>query len=366
MATTAPDPSITTPPAGARRLTTTELRVLRAVGRGLNDSEIAAELGCPVAAVRQGVERLRAGLGLRDRCALVVYAFDHGIVSPAGPRHGQRPAHGRPTPSPALGPAPAGPPLRLCALGPLRAWAGATPLDLGPARQQAVLAALALRPGVPVSRRELLNDVWGLSAPEGNVVQVYVYRLRKCLGGGRDPVIDRDRAGYRFSGDGADLDVTRLDELTAEAGTAWRAGDFTTAVEAHRRALDLFAGEPLSGLPGPFADMVRLRLTERRLTLAIRRAEGLLRLGRHTQAIDELRAGAVEHPHSEPVAELLMRALYVTGRRADAVSVFTRVRELLLDDLGVEPGERLRHVHTAILRDELPLAPVPHPVRRSA
>ncbi|EHR60906.1 response regulator with CheY-like receiver domain and winged-helix DNA-binding domain [Saccharomonospora cyanea NA-134] len=67
---------------------------------------------------------------------------------------------------------------------------------------------------MPVSRRALLSDVWGSQAPEGNVVQVYVYRLRKYLrrGGDCDPVIGRDRFGYRFSGAGPALDVSRLHE----------------------------------------------------------------------------------------------------------------------------------------------------------
>ncbi len=171
-------------------------------------------------------------------------------------------------------------------------------------------------------------------------------------------MIGRDRFGYRFSGAGTALDATRLDELTAEAAAAWRAGDLGTAVDAHRRALGRFHGEPLAGLPGPSADMMGLRLTERRLALVTRRAEGLLRLRRHTQAIDKLWASAVAHPHSEPVAALLMRALHDTGRRADALSVFARLRRVLLDDLGVEPDERLRRLHEAVLRDEPPGGPV--------
>ncbi|EHK83091.1 BTAD domain-containing putative transcriptional regulator [Saccharomonospora azurea] len=348
MATTTPEPPPRAPESAARRLTAGELDVLRAVGRGLNDSEIAGELGVSGAAVRRDVARLRTRLGLRDRCALIVFAFDHAIVSPCRPDSPARTGVSSPSTTRLR------PRLRISALGPLRAWSGGRPVNLGPMRQQAVLAALALRPDVAVSRQELLNDGWGPEAPEGNVVQVYVYRLRKCLrpDGVGEPVICRDRFGYRFVGQSAVLDVTRLDELTAEADTAWRAGGLPAAVETHRRALDLFDGEPLAGLPGPFAEMERLRLTERRLALATRRAEGLLRLRRHAQALDELWDSSVTHPHSETVAALLMRALHETGRRADALSVFARLRELLIDDLGVEPGEPLRRLRRSVLRDE--------------
>ncbi|WP_197320042.1 BTAD domain-containing putative transcriptional regulator [Saccharomonospora sp. NB11] len=352
MATTVPEPPLAAPDPVAPRLTVEDLSVeeravLRAVGRGLNDTEIAAKLGLPLPAVRSCVTRLQSGLGQRDRCALIVYAFDHGVVSPATPASARRRTR---TVTERVRPR-----LRIAALGPLRAWSDGTLLNLGPVQQQAVLAALALRPDVTVSRQELLHDGWGLEAPQGNVVQVYVYRLRKCLqSGGGETVISRDRLGYRFVGQSAELDVTRLDALGVEAETAWHDGDLASAVEAHRRALELFDGEPLAGLPGPFAEMERVRLTERRLSLTTRRAEGLLRLSRHAQAIDELWTASVVHPHSEAVAALLMRALHESGRRADALAVFTRVRRLLVDDLGVEPSERLRRLHYAVLRDERP------------
>jgi len=308
-------------------LTPCEHAVLRAVGRGLTDAEIAERLALPVHTVADQIARIQSALGLRDRAAVIVYAFDHGIVT-AAPANGPR--------------------LDLSVLGAPRAWRDGEPLDLGPVRQQTLLTALALRPDRTVSRQELLDDVWGMEAPAGNVVQVYVYRLRKCL---VDAVIARDRSGYRFLGRAALVDAGRVDELAAEADGFALAGDLPSAVDALSRALGLFRGEPLAGLPGPFADMERFRLTERRMSLTHRKADWQLRLGRHADAITDLRAATVADPHHEPVAALLMRALHETGRRADALAVFERLSRRLAEDLGVAPGERVRHAREVVVQD---------------
>ncbi|WP_246258599.1 AfsR/SARP family transcriptional regulator [Amycolatopsis anabasis] len=248
--------------------------------------------------------------------------------------------------------------MRLAVLGPLRAWRGEEPLDLGPVRQQALLAALVLRPDVPVSQQELLDSVWGLEPPGtgGKVVPVYVHRLRKCLRADgedtADSVIGRSRGGYRFTSAGVWLDSMRLEEIVAEAGAAEQSGDLAAAVSAYADALALFEGEPLAGLPGPFVEGERLRLTERRIALAQEKVKRQLVLGRHADAVAELSALTQGHPYSESLAALLMRALYFDGRRADALAVFTQLRRRLVDELGVEPGEELRRVQQAVLRGE--------------
>ncbi|TLW91002.1 transcriptional regulator [Saccharomonospora piscinae] len=331
-----------------RSLSARQLAVLRAVGRGLDDQEIASALGLSGDTVTRHVRAVLDVLGLRDRCAAIVYAFDHGIVTP---RH--RAALARDTVS--SRPAEVtGPRLELGLLGPLHARSGSVTLDLGPLRQQAVLAALASRCDHTVSSATLLADVWGTEPPLGNVVPVYVYRLRRglrCGNGAAESVIARDRCGYRLLGADVRLDTTRLDAVVAEAGAALRAGDLATAVAEYSRALGLFRGEPLAGLPGPFAELERLRLTERRSALSQRKAELQLSLGRQAEAVDELQSSAALFPHSEPVVTLLMRALHEQGRSADALAAFTRLRRALATDLGVEPGAAARRIHRAILRD---------------
>ncbi|MBD0741833.1 BTAD domain-containing putative transcriptional regulator [Streptomyces sp. CBMA152] len=323
-----------------------EREVLHSIGCGLRDDEIAAALGIPEDTVAGHVARILAKLGLRDRAAAIVHAFDCGLVVPGdGPRTaGPRTGVGRA----------AGPKVRISALGPLQASADGRPLKLGHLRQQAVLAALALCAGRAVSQRELLDGVWGMEQPVTNVVPVYVYRLRKALhtGDGPHSLIEHDQCGYRLVPGAAEVDVVRMEELVVEAGAAVRAGEPAEAVHLCSRALDLFRGEPLSGLPGPLAELERLRLTERRISLVRRKSELQIRLGRLSEATAELVALSAAHPLHEPVAAMLMRALFRGGRQADALTVFDRTRHRLSDDLGMPPSRMLRRTYEMILRGD--------------
>ncbi|MEV4441847.1 BTAD domain-containing putative transcriptional regulator [Streptomyces sp. NPDC049577] len=325
-----------------------EREVLSAVGCGLRDDEIATALAIPEDAVAGHLARILVKLGLRDRAAAIVHAFDCGLVVPG---RGPRAQAVSPAPRTAVGRA-AGPKVRISVLGPLQAWQDGRPLSLGHLRQQAVLAALALRAGRALGRQALLDGIWGTEPPAANVVPVYIYRLRKTLstGDGLDPVIVHDRRGYRLVTGAVDVDVARMENLVADIGAADRAGEPAEAVRLCSQALDLFHGELLAGLPGPLAELERLRLTERRIAIAQRKSEWQLRLGRHSEAVAELFALSAAHPLNEPVAALLMRGLSRSGRQADALAVFDRVRRRLADDLGVPPSRMLRRTHQMILR----------------
>ncbi|MEU1667569.1 BTAD domain-containing putative transcriptional regulator [Streptomyces sparsogenes] len=248
--------------------------------------------------------------------------------------------------------------LRFTVLGPLRAWRGDVPVDLGPVRQQALLTALLLRPGTTVSRQQLLDGVWGPEQPTtgAKVIPVYVHQLRRRLdAGGECPsgsVIATDRGGYRFVLRHVRVDVARLKEIVAEARAARDCGDLDAAVSAWSTALELFRGDPLAGIPGPFAQGERLRLTEHRLALAQDKVECQLRLGRHVEVVGELFALAETQPYNESLAALLMRALYIGNRQADALDVFAKMRHRLVRDQGAEPGGELRRVHEAVLRGD--------------
>ncbi|MFD7460471.1 MULTISPECIES: AfsR/SARP family transcriptional regulator [unclassified Streptomyces] len=241
-------------------------------------------------------------------------------------------------------------------LGPLRAWRGDVQVDLGPVRQQALLTALLLRPGTTVSRQQLLDGVWGPEPPGSGakVIPVYVHQLRRRLDlEGASPsgsLILTDRGGYRFDPRDVQTDLARLREIAVEAHAARDSGDLTAAVSAWSTALDMFHGEPLAGIPGPFAEAERLRLSEYRLALVQDKVECQLRLGRHAEVVGELFALSETHPHNESLAALLMRALWAGNRQADALSVFTKVRRRLVEEQGTEPGDALRRVHEAVLR----------------
>ncbi|WP_426403058.1 AfsR/SARP family transcriptional regulator [Streptomyces sp. R-07] len=255
--------------------------------------------------------------------------------------------------------------MRIDLLGPVRALRGEVPVALGPVRRQAVLAALVLRAPGFVTYRQLLDDVWGAEPPGTGhrVLPSYVYALRRALDlpdlGPDGSVIGGGRGGYRFAPGGARTDLAELAEQAALGRHAKASGDLATALDAGGRALELLRGEPLPGLPGPLAETERQRLTRLRRALHQERAECLVLLGRHPEALDGLMAAPLALPYDEPLAALRMRALYGSGRQAEALAVYRETRARLLDELGVEPGEDLRRMHQAVLRrdDTLLLGP---------
>ncbi|MCQ4213155.1 AfsR/SARP family transcriptional regulator, partial [Streptomyces longispororuber] len=248
--------------------------------------------------------------------------------------------------------------LRLAVLGPVRAWRDGAQLPLGPVRQQAVLAVLALRQGLLVSREQLLDAVWGDEPPSTGhkVLPTYVYGLRRSLDeagvGPAASVIRGERGGYRFAGDGARLDVADFAARVESARRARASGDPAGAAGQLADAVGLFGGEPLAGLPGPYALTERQRLLQRRRTAHLERLDCLLLLGRFTEALDELAALTAADPYDETSLALRMRALYGCERQAEALTVYEDVRARLRDELGVQPGEELRRVHEAVLRQD--------------
>ncbi|MGW3247057.1 AfsR/SARP family transcriptional regulator [Streptomyces sp. NPDC001070] len=248
--------------------------------------------------------------------------------------------------------------LRIELLGPLRAWQGGTPLDLGPAKRQAVLAALLLRQGTVVSHERLLDAVWGTEPPASGhkVLASHVNPLRRALDaeGTRhtESVIRSGKGWYRVVTDDVRLDVADLDERGDEALRTKASGDLATATDQLSVALALFRGEPLANLPGPFAQAERERLLERRRTLRLARLEGLVLLGRFGEALDGLAALSASDRYDESLLALRMRALYGCERQAEALNAYQDMRERLRDELGVDPGEELRRVYEAVLRQD--------------
>jgi DNA-binding SARP family transcriptional activator len=248
--------------------------------------------------------------------------------------------------------------LRIALLGPLRAWRGGTPLDLGPVRRQAVLAALVLRVNTRVSHEQLLDDLWDGQPPGSGhkVLPSHIHPLRKALdvagAGPAESVIRSGKGWYSFVGHGVRLDVTELDERTGEARHTKVSGDVTTAMDRFSEALALFRGEPLTGLPGLRAQAERQRLLERRLSLRLERLECLVLLGRSADTLDELAALSASDPLNESVLGLRMRALYCSGRQAEALNSYQDMRGRLRDELGIDPGEELRQTYDAVLHQD--------------
>jgi len=245
-------------------------------------------------------------------------------------------------------------PLRIELLGPLRVqWQGRT-VAPGPQRLQALLAVLALRANQVCTPEELLDLVWHDNPPGTGlkVLPPYIYRLRRTL---PTDILDRTTDGYVLRLPDEALDITEFETAVRTATWHRDRGDLDAAAAAYQRALDLFHGEPLAGLPGQYLAAQRLRLIERRDKVFADRVDVGLDRGRHAELIAELVPAVAAKPFDEHLAGQLMRALSADGRQADALDVYTRTRETLIDQLGVEPGPALRDIHQTILRnDEAP------------
>ncbi|MER5635919.1 BTAD domain-containing putative transcriptional regulator [Kitasatospora sp. NPDC002227] len=252
--------------------------------------------------------------------------------------------------------------LRLGLLGPVQAWRGEGELALGPPQQRALLTALALRARRIVSVDELLDALWeDPPARAATVVRTYVSRLRRVLEPDRahPAVLVSSGSGYVLRLPAEALDAEVFEERVTAAGRARAAGDPAAAAGLLREACELWRGEPLAGLPGPFAQVHRARLGERRLTAVQAWLETELACGRHAAVIGELTLWVNQHPLLEPMRELLMLALYRSGRQAEALGVFADARRALMEQLGIDPGPRLRELHQGILLGDPQLAAPP-------
>ncbi|ONI83173.1 hypothetical protein ALI144C_16875 [Actinosynnema sp. ALI-1.44] len=263
-----------------------------------------------------------------------------------------------------------GGPLRVEVLGPIRAWLGDTEIRLGPTRQRAVFATLAMRHHHVVTMDELIRAVWGDSAPTTahGSVHTYMSGLRRVLEPNRSirtasTVLPSVERGYRLNLAPKALDAFTFERLAGEARATLEHGSPVGALDIADRALSMWHGEPLAGLPGPFATTQRLRLTDVRFALLEARAEAGLATGRHAELVAELTTLVAQRPQHEGLRGLLMIALYRSGRQADALDHFHEARQALASVLGGRPGERLVEIHQQILRNDPALAlasPRPH------
>ncbi|MFD9888061.1 BTAD domain-containing putative transcriptional regulator [Amycolatopsis sp. NPDC059027] len=246
--------------------------------------------------------------------------------------------------------------LRVQVLGSVRAWRAGTEIDLGSAHRRAVFAVLAFSAGDTVSRHELVDALWGDEPPTSASGSIYTYvsGLRRAVDPDQAPrsgggVLASTGSGYSLRIDRDSVDVHRFDALRADAVRQRNAGEPLAAVADLDAALALYAGDVLSGVPGPFARAQRARLAELRLTVVESRAEILLELGRHAELVDELGALCREYPLREKPPALLMRALADAGRTAEALDVFEATSANLVEASGIEPGPELRRLHEHLL-----------------
>ncbi|MDP9345281.1 MAG: AAA family ATPase, partial [Actinomycetota bacterium] len=233
-------------------------------------------------------------------------------------------------------------------LGPLEVAERDRPLALGGGKQRALLAVLLLHANDVVSTERLIDEVWGASPPAtvAKSIQVYVSRLRKQLGDGR--LLTR-APGYVLRVEASEMDVARVERLLAEAAGA----EPEAAARRLREALALWRGPPLADLAyEPFAQTEIARLDDLRLITLERRIDADLAGGRHAELAGELETLVAEHPLRERLRGQLMIALYRSGRQAEALEAYRAAHHAFVEELGIEPGRRLRELHEAILRQD--------------
>ncbi len=249
--------------------------------------------------------------------------------------------------------------MEFAVLGPLEVHDGGRLVELPSRQVRRLLVALVLAANRVVSTDRLFEVLWGVAPPESaaNTLQTYVLHLRNALEPGRgrrDPgrYVRRKEPGYLLAVAPEEIDAARFRELV-DRGREALAQAPERAAALLRDALELWRGDPLADFTFElFAQATIVELCELRMQALESRIDAELALGRHAALIGELRELVREQPMRERMWEQLMVCLYRSGRQAEALATFTHVRELLVDQLGVEPSPVLTRLHRAMLNQD--------------
>jgi DNA-binding SARP family transcriptional activator/tetratricopeptide (TPR) repeat protein len=222
------------------------------------------------------------------------------------------------------------------------------PIDIGPARQRAVLATLLTDANQSVSVDQLMERVWAGRGPRRVRESLYSYlsRIRRLLAPAEDVDLVRQSGGYLLTLDPATLDLTRFHQLIDQARAA--TGD-DEALGNFEQALGLWRGEAFVDLDTPWLNGVRDSLRRHRLAAELDRNDIALRHGHHARLLTGLSLWVTTHPLDERLAGQLMLALYRCGRQADAFEHYRRIRWLLAEELGTDPSPILQKLHQQLL-----------------
>lgn len=245
-------------------------------------------------------------------------------------------------------------------LGPLCAAVNGDSIVPTAAKPRQVLALLALHPGRVVPVSTLMEEIWGTHLPQSamTTLQTYIMQLRRHLGTAMGPdapgaaknVLATRHSGYLLQIPPDCVDVHTYERLAAQGQEAFEEGRDESAARCFRQALALWQGPALVDVRlGQVLEIEVTRLEESRLVTVERRIDADLRLGRHAELIAELTDLTARHPQHEGLHAQAMLALYRSGRQAAALNVYRRLREGLIEDLGVEPSPQVQRLHQAML-----------------
>lgn len=261
---------------------------------------------------------------------------------------------------------------RYLVLGPVAMYRDGRPCTPSALKQRALLALLLLSANAPVPTHRLIEGLWGEQPPQAAAatLQMYVSGLRRALdpahgAAHRDPrhhpLLRTEANGYRMRVAPGELDLDRFRSLTTAGRRHLAEGRCQRAGEDLGRALALWRGRPFadlehSGRLGSYG----VRLEEERLSVLGDHMDVVLCRGRNHEVIDvigELNELCASHPLRESFHEQLIRALCRVGRRAEALSVYARVRGMMIAELGIEPGPGLKAAQLVALEAREPYGP---------
>ena len=237
-------------------------------------------------------------------------------------------------------------------LGPLEVEGPAGPVALGGQKQRALLAVLVLHAGRVVPTDRLIHELWGEHPPNSAAasLQNAVSQLRKAIGA---ETLQTRAPGYVLAVEGDQIDAGRFEGALA----ASRRAAPEERARLLRQALDTWRGPPLAEFTfDSFAQSEIHRLEELRLVAIEQRIEADIEGGQSGDVVAELESLVVAHPLRETYWKLLMLALYRSGRQAEALDAYQSARMRLVEELGIEPSEDLRRLHSSILRQDAGLA----------
>ncbi|MEU5942495.1 BTAD domain-containing putative transcriptional regulator [Micromonospora sp. NPDC047548] len=258
-------------------------------------------------------------------------------------------------------------------LGPVRGWRDNVDIELGPPQQRTVLATLVAAAGRPVASSALEDVLWAGAPPSAAAatVQQYISRLRRLLEPEHPPrnpagLIRRVSGGYALATDDTDADLLRWRELVAQARRPAEPADEEAADNAYAEAFALWSGPAASDLPPEVrGHPVFAALDREHVTVLSEAADLALGTGRVEVLVEALDRASTWYPLDEGLHARLLRALAAAGRRAEALRRFRRFRDLLVRELGIEPGPQMRLAHQALLI-EPEVQPLPTPAASTA
>ncbi|MFI9202246.1 BTAD domain-containing putative transcriptional regulator [Streptomyces sp. NPDC053048] len=251
-------------------------------------------------------------------------------------------------------------------LGPLEVLAGGHSLPLGGPKQRLLLATLLVNAGTALSADRLCDAIWGAGPPASAQANVrsYVAALRRVLNpAAGDDRLSQGHRGYQLRVEPDELDLRRFEDLAAHGHRALADGELREAACVLGKALDQWRGGAFDGLAHHDAlHLEAARLDEARLTALEHYAEARLALGEHRELLGLLSEQAARHPLRESLWAKLMTAQYRSHHPGDALKSYALARTALREELGLEPGDELRHLHRAVLTRDPALGTAP-PVR---